>query len=119
MPWINKRKVGHPNKFEQQERVKRRNNTWNKYYQSPRWKKLRNWYISLHPICADCMIEGRSVPATEVHHIKPFGLGKTEEEKWELLLSPDNIVCLCSSCHDKRHFILNHTKQDDYFNTDK
>ena len=72
-------------------------------------EKLRDWYMSLHPICADCMIEGRSVPATELHHKRPFSTGKTEEERMELLLNPDNLVALCSECHDKRHFILNHS----------
>lgn len=116
MPYITKRKISPPSHKE--EHNERRNSKWNKYYQNSRWKKLRDWYMSLHPICADCMINGRSVPATELHHIRPFGTGKDEAEKMRLLLDPDNLVALCSDCHDKRHFILNHTKQDDYFNTD-
>ena len=108
MPYITKRRISPPSRKE--EHNTRRNNKWNKYYQNPKWKKLRDWYMSLHPICADCMIEGRSVPATELHHKIPFSTGNTEEERMELLLSPDNLVALCSECHDKRHFILNHYK---------
>lgn len=108
MAYIEKRKIGAPSR--KKEIDTRRNNKWNKYYQNPKWKKLRQWYMSLHPICADCMINGRSVPATELHHIRPFGTGETEREKMELLLSPDNLVALCSECHDKRHAILNHSK---------
>ena len=108
MPYLTKRRISPPSKRE--DNNTRRNNKWNKYYQNKRWKKLRDWYMSLHPICADCMFEGRSVPATELHHIIPFSTGKTEEEKMDLLLSPDNIVALCSECHDKRHAVLNHSK---------
>lgn len=107
MPWINKRKVGHPNKLEQQERSKRHNEKWNRYYQSPLWKKLRHWQITNWPLCADCAINGISRAAEHVHHRIPFSTGETEEEKMRLLLDPDNLVSLCESCHKKRHIELN------------
>lgn len=107
MPWINKRKVGHPNKLEQQERSKRHNEKWNKYYGNPLWKKLRHWYMSLSPLCVDCAIEGRSVPAEELHHKIPFSTGETEEEKMRLLLDPDNLCPLCKKHHKLRHIELN------------
>ena len=107
MPYISHRRISPPSHKE--ENIERRNNKWNKYYGDKRWKALRKWQIEHHPICYDCALEGRSVPATEVHHVRPFATGKTQEEKWALLLDPNNIVSLCSSCHDKRHAILNHT----------
>ena len=107
MPYISKRKIGTPN--HDKETSDRRNDKWGKYYGDKRWKRLREWQITNHPLCEDCLFEGRSVPATEVHHRVPFSRGKTQDEKWALLLDPNNIVSLCSSCHDKRHAILNHT----------
>lgn len=114
MPWINKRKVGQPNKVDKQETINRRNKKWQKYYGDKRWKQLREWQIRTHPLCQDCLFEGRSVPAEEVHHIRAFGDGKTEEEKWSLLLDPSNVVSLCKKCHDKRHAILKQQKVNDY-----
>lgn len=105
MPYLQKRKISV--RSDKHEVNERRNNKWNRFYQNPRWKKLRAWYMSLHPLCVDCLFEGRSVPATELHHIKPFGEGQTEEEKFELLLDPDNLCPLCSHHHDLRHKMLN------------
>ena len=114
MPWLNKRKVGQPNKVDKQETINRRNKKWQKYYGDKRWKQLREWQIRTHPLCQDCLFEGRSVPAEEVHHIRAFGDGKTEEEKWSLLLDPLNTVSLCKKCHSKRHAILKQQKENDY-----
>lgn len=105
MPYLSKRKIAvRSDKHELQER---RNDKWNIFYQDRRWKKLRHWQITNFPLCYDCLFEGRSVPATEVHHKVPFSTGATIEDKFALLLDPDNIVSLCSECHDKRHKILN------------
>ena len=107
MPYISKRKVStRPNKHETGEC---NNNKWNMFYQDRRWKKLRQWYMMTHPLCVDCLFEGRSVPAVECHHIIPFGTGDTIEEKFELLLDPDNLCALCKDHHVKRHKALNLT----------
>ena len=103
MPYLSKRKVGNPNKIEQKESQDRHNNKWNVYYQDKRWKKLRDWYKLNHPICEICAINGRSVPAEEVHHRIAFSTGNTEEERMSLLLNPDNLQCLCRQCHMKIH----------------
>ena len=114
MPWINKRKVGQPNKVDKQETINRRNKKWQKYYGDKRWKQLREYIMRNNPLCVDCLFEGKSVPAVEAHHRIPFSTGKTEEEKMQLLLSPDNIEPLCSFQHDKRHAILKQQKENDY-----
>ena len=108
MTYLPKRKISPPS--HDKEISKRRNEKWNKYYGSTAWKKLRQWKITHFPICYDCMFNGISKPATQVHHIRPFSEGKTQEEKWELLLDPSNLVSLCDECHDKRHAILRHNK---------
>lgn len=107
MPYLSKRRVGNPNKIEQKEAVTRHNNKWAKYYHNKQWKKLREWQITTYPLCHDCALNGRSVPAEHVHHIVPFSSGTTEIEKLQLLLDPDNVVSLCRECHEKRHGYLN------------
>ena len=41
-----------------------------KYYNTPEWKKLRETYIKEHPLCEDCLNEGKVVPAEDIHHIR-------------------------------------------------
>ena len=40
-----------------------------KYYNTPEWKKLRETYSKEHPLCEDCLNEGKVVPAEDIHHI--------------------------------------------------
>jgi 5-methylcytosine-specific restriction protein A len=103
MPYLNKRKVIPKESVHKVREVNTRNNKWAKYYGNKQWKILRNWYIQQHPLCADCILEGKSTPADEVHHVRAFSTGATEEEKFELLLDPLNLVSLCSYHHDIRH----------------
>ena len=34
------------------------------------WRKARRRFLNTHPLCAECMREGRYVKATDVDHIK-------------------------------------------------
>ena len=104
MPYITKRRIS-PKRDKVQD-AKAHNEKWAHYYQDRRWKKLRDWFKLHHPLCEDCLINGRSVPADEVHHIRPFSSGATEDEKIALLLDPTNLICLCRTCHLKRHGYL-------------
>ena len=115
MPYISKRRISARNDKGKEE-SKRRNNKWNKYYQNPRWKKLRDWYISISPLCKDCAIEGRSVPAEEVHHRIPYSWWNTEEDRLKALLCPDLLVPLCKKHHLERHKYL---KKPDNFEQTK
>ena len=73
-------------------------------YNTRRWKDLRNLMIQEHPLCQDCLENGRLTPAEEVHHaISPFRKGLSPEEKEMLAFDSDNLVCLCKECHIKRH----------------
>jgi len=58
-----------------------------------RWRKIRNLYVSKHPLCEKCLEHGFHVPVDEVHHILPLDEGGTHAE--------DNLVSLCQSCHTK------------------
>ena len=73
-------------------------------YNTKRWKDLRRLMVQEHPLCEDCLKRGVLTPTDEVHHLKsPFRKGLTPEEKERLAYDPNNLVCLCRSCHIKRH----------------
>ena len=73
------------------------------FYDSLAWKRLRNTFISLHPLCSQCLEYGKVEPATEIHHAVPFQRGENEEEKWQLFLDEKNLIPLCSKCHIALH----------------
>ena len=57
------------------------------------WRKVRNLYISTHPLCEECYKQGRAIPAQEVHHIVPLSKGGTNDF--------DNLMALCKPCHSR------------------
>ena len=59
------------------------------------WRKIRDRYITAHPLCERCLINGRYTPADLVHHKKPLSDGGTNDES--------NLMSLCYSCHEKEH----------------
>ena len=63
-----------------------------------RGKKIRDRYVQAHPLCEQCLKQGRTTPAEEVHHIIPLSRGGTH--------STDNLMSLCQSCHNKIHHDL-------------
>lgn len=62
------------------------------------WKRIRDRYISEHPLCEDCLSRGIYRSAEEVHHKLPLADGGTHEK--------NNLVSLCRSCHMKAHGVL-------------
>jgi 5-methylcytosine-specific restriction protein A len=66
------------------------------FYHSIEWKKCRNLFIRLNPMCFDCQNNGYDTPAYEVHHIKK------RKDFPELAFAHDNLMGLCKSCHTKR-----------------
>ena len=76
---------------------------YNKHRRDPRsnkrygraWKRIRDKYISSHPLCESCQKAGRLTPAAEVHHKLPLTQGGTHQA--------DNLMSLCHSCHMKIH----------------
>lgn len=57
------------------------------------WKRIREQYISAHPLCELCATKKRMIPAEEVHHKKPLSQGGTNDES--------NLMSLCKSCHSE------------------
>lgn len=116
MPYLSHRKIAvRSDKHDVRER---HNDKWNIFYQDRRWKKLRHWYITNHPICEDCLFEGRSVPAEHVHHKVPYSWFDSTEDKFSALLDDQNLMSLCSEHHHKRHKDLHkpdNFEQSDYY----
>lgn len=59
------------------------------------WRRIRDRYITAHPLCERCLAEGRYTPADLVHHKRPLSDGGTHDES--------NLMALCNSCHEKEH----------------
>ena len=59
------------------------------------WRKIRDRYITAHPLCERCLTENRYTPADLVHHKNPLSEGGSNEES--------NLMSLCYSCHEKEH----------------
>ena len=62
------------------------------FYDSPDWDNVRNSYKKNHPQCELCLNEGKNIPSSDIHHIKPLSLGGHP-------LSTDNLIALCGDCH--------------------
>lgn len=80
--------------------------TYKKFERSPdvnrtygrSWKRIRDRYVRQHPLCEQCLKEGRLTLVDEVHHILPISQGGKS--------TPDNLMSLCRSCHNKIHLEL-------------
>lgn len=76
---------------------------YNKYERSPStnrkygraWKRIRDSYIAVHPLCECCQSDGKITPAKEVHHKLPVSQGGQHNK--------ENLMSLCRSCHNKIH----------------
>jgi 5-methylcytosine-specific restriction protein A len=78
-----------------------------KIYNSTVWKRLRLRKLLDNPLCEDCQSKGIIKPAVEIHHIIPFMQGINKQSRLRLAYDYDNLISLCSDCHNKRHGKLN------------
>ena len=82
---------------------KQENARYERYDRSPEtkrrygraWKRIRDRYVSKHPLCELCLQRGLYVPTEEVHHKLPLAEGGTHDES--------NLIALCKSCHARIH----------------
>lgn len=79
----------------QQKRYEFRDSPTKRGY-SYRWSKVREAFLREHPLCVECLKQGRITPATDVDHIVPH------RGDPELMWNPDNYQALCHSCHAKK-----------------
>lgn len=83
--------------------IKERDLKSSEFYGSKAWRRFRNTFLSLHPICECCLEHGYVTPSTDVHHKIPWMRGKNEEEQWNLFLDEKNCMSLCERCHIGLH----------------
>lgn len=68
------------------------------FYNSPAWKALRNYkFGAADGLCERCLAKGIVRAAREIHHIVPIEIDYSKR------LDYDNLIALCSDCHNKIH----------------
>ncbi len=71
---------------------------YNSFYCSREWQQLRQAkWVSSDGLCEMCRAKGIIKEAKEIHHIIPI------EEDWSKRLDFDNLIALCSDCHNTQH----------------
>lgn len=81
-----------------------------KIYNTTRWKRLRAAFIAEHPLCEECLAEGKTTSAEEVHHVRTFMEYAPDLAKMRLLAYDwDNLQALCDYHHNLKH----HKKNND------
>lgn len=65
------------------------------FYASKQWRHLSKAFRYSHPLCAECLKQGRATPGRLVDHIHPI---KTAYG-WEHRLDEKNCQSLCYRCH--------------------
>jgi 5-methylcytosine-specific restriction protein A len=61
-----------------------------------RWRAARKHYLTEHPLCVECLKQGKLVPANIVNHIVPH------KGDWQLFWDKSNWQALCKTCHDSK-----------------
>ena len=72
-------------------------------YNTTTWIKLRKSYLMEHPLCEECLKQGKTTVATQVHHIRHILEGKDEWEMKEIGFDSNNLEALCEKCHREKH----------------
>ena len=60
------------------------------------WQKARKRYLEAHPLCVECMKEGKYIKATDVDHITPHRGDR------KLFWDESNWQALCERCHNQK-----------------
>lgn len=84
-----------------EEHEKQENKRYEKYDRDPEtrrrygraWKRIRDKYMATHPLCEQCLMDGKLTPAQEIHHIIPLAHGGAHVES--------NLMALCTTCHSR------------------
>jgi 5-methylcytosine-specific restriction protein A len=61
-----------------------------------RWRRLRQWFLNSHPLCAECGRHGILKAAAVVDHVIPHRGDQT------LLYDQSNLQSLCTTCHNRK-----------------
>lgn len=67
-----------------------------RWYRTDLWLRLRALVLQEEPICKLCLVQGRTVPSTDVDHIVKH------EGKHERFFDRNNLQGLCHACHSRK-----------------
>ena len=71
---------------------------WHAFYHTGEWKRKRAEILQRdHNACQICRAKGRYRKAETVHHVKHL------KDCPELALTNENLLSLCSACHEDMH----------------
>jgi 5-methylcytosine-specific restriction protein A len=68
-------------------------------YNSKRWRRFRAAYLLEHPPCEECLKQGRTTAAQQVHHKIDLKTIATED-LLERAFEWDGLAALCIGCHN-------------------
>lgn len=74
-----------------------------KIYNKSLWKSLTDIKRRENPLCEVCLMEDKITPAEHTHHLRTFTNAKTEWERDNLAFDYDNLISICSNCHNRLH----------------
>ncbi len=91
-----------------------RNKEYRKLINSRKWQRLRlNALSKTNYLCAVCLKNDITTPATEVHHITPVETGTNLLHMKQLCYDHNNLLAVCKECHKKEHIKLqSYTKNE-------
>lgn len=73
------------------------------FYNTTRWKNVRNYILTEQPLCVNCLKEGKIRVATLVDHKIPITEENIKEYGMEWLgYHMDNLQGLCHTCHRQK-----------------
>lgn len=72
-------------------------------YQDKRWRDLRNQYFQEHPLCENCLEQGKVTAGSDIHHIISCFQFKDKEIRESYAFDSDNLYTLCKDCHANLH----------------
>ena len=63
------------------------------FYNTKAWQRLRVWKLNKDPLCEECLLQDRTTPAVDVHHMLPV------EKYPQYALESRFLMSLCKTCH--------------------
>lgn len=71
-------------------------------YNTPIWKRMQRAKLMECPLCESCLLEGKTTPSKQVHHIVSF-MNYEGLKRQEVAYNYGNLIALCIECHTKKH----------------
>lgn len=71
-------------------------------YKDKQWETVRKFVIArANGLCEKCKAQGKIKKGNETHH--KIWLTDKNKHDWNIAYNPDNLIYLCSDCHNDVH----------------